>query len=163
VLRELAVIMAVSIMLLYLILAAQFESLVQPLIVIFTVPVGLTGALFTLWLAGQSLNLVAIIGMIVMSGIVVNDAILKVDMMNRLRREHPLREAIHGAGVRRLRPILMTSMTTILALLPVLFSEGLGAELQRPLAWAVVGGLVMGTVSSLYFIPVLYGMRFKKI
>jgi len=163
VLRELAVIMAVSILLLYLILAAQFESLVQPLIVIFTVPVGLTGALFALWLAGQSLNLVAIIGMIVMSGIVVNDAILKVDMMNRLGREHPLREAIHGAGVRRLRPILMTSMTTILALLPVLFSEGLGAELQRPLAWAVVGGLVMGTVSSLYFIPVLYGMRFKKI
>jgi len=214
-LRELAVVMAVSLLLLYLILAAQFESLVQPLIVLLTVPVGLTGALLTLYLAGESLNLVAVIGMVVMSGIVVNDAILKVDMMNRRRRVdrinrmnrmeedsmrgmdrksegrafpplhsdrgslnlndkapagnetlnpsgheamNLLREAIHIAGLRRLRPILMTSLTTMLALAPVLLTTGLGAELQRPLAWAVIGGLAAGTVASLYFVPVLYGL-----
>jgi multidrug efflux pump subunit AcrB len=157
--RELMVVLAVSLMLLYLILAAQFESLRQPFIVLLVVPAGFTGSLLALYLAGQSLNLVALIGMIVTAGIVVNDAILKVDMMNRLRREHGLLAAIHGAGIRRLRPILMTSLTTILALTPVLFSGGLGAELQRPLAWAVVGGLSAGTIASLFFIPLLYGIK----
>lgn len=153
---ELFLIMGISLLLLYLILAAQFESLIQPLIVILTVPVGILGALLALYLTGESLNLIALIGLIVMSGIVVNDAILKVDMMNRLVRTEGLTDAIHGAGLRRLRPILMTSLTTILALTPVLFSNGLGAELQRPLAIAVIGGLTSGTVSSLYFIPVFY-------
>jgi multidrug efflux pump subunit AcrB len=154
--RELLWILLVSLALLYLILAAQFESLLQPLIVMLTVPLGLAGAIGMLWLSGQSVNLVSIIGMIVMSGIVVNDAILKVDMMNRLSGTYSLKEAIHGAGQRRLRPILMTSLTTILALTPILFSEGLGAELQRPLAFAVIGGLLSGTLASLYFIPVVY-------
>ncbi len=162
VVRELAAILAISVLLLYLILAAQFESLAQPLIVILTVPIGASGALLTLWLAGQSLNLVSIIGLIVMGGIVVNDAILKVDMMNRLSGKMPLRKAVHIAGRRRLKPIVMTSATTILALLPVLFSGGLGAELQRPLAWAVVGGLAFGTLASLYFVPVLYVFIKKK-
>lgn len=154
--RELLWILLVSLALLYLILSAQFESLLQPLIVMLTVPVGLAGAIGMLYWTGQSINLVSIIGMIVMSGIVVNDAILKVDMMNRLSRQYGLIEAIHGAGQRRLRPILMTSLTTMLALTPILFSEGLGAELQRPLAYAVIGGLVSGTAASLYFIPVVY-------
>ncbi len=153
---ELLVILLVSIILLYLILAAQFESLLQPFIVMLAVPVGLSGAIAVLSISGESLNLIAIIGMIVMSGIVVNDAILKVDMMNKLYGKYRLAEAIHGAGQRRLRPILMTSLTTILALLPIIFSAGLGAELQRPLAFAVIGGLCMGTIASLYFIPALY-------
>lgn len=156
VIGELAAILGISLLLLYLILAAQFESLVLPFIVILTVPLGMAGALLTLWLAGQSLNLVSIIGLIVMGGIVVNDAILKVDMMNRQSKTMPLREAIHLAGQRRLRPIVMTSATTVLALLPVLFSGGLGAELQQPLAWAVLGGLTAGTIASLYFVPVVY-------
>lgn len=156
VIGELAAILGISLLLLYLILAAQFESLVLPFIVILTVPLGMAGALLTLWLAGQSLNLVSIIGLIVMGGIVVNDAILKVDMMNRQSKTMPLREAIHLAGQRRLRPIVMTSATTVLALLPVLFSGGLGAELQQPLAWAVLGGLTAGTVASLYFVSVVY-------
>ncbi|MEO0339670.1 MAG: efflux RND transporter permease subunit, partial [Bacteroidota bacterium] len=142
--RELSIILGIALLLLYLILAAQFESLVQPLIVMLTVPISMSGALYLLWLSGQSLNLVSIIGIIVMSGIVVNDAILKVDMMNRLKKEQGIRAAIHGAGARRLKPILMTSITTILALVPILFASGLGAELQRPLAFAVIGGLVVG-------------------
>ncbi|MFQ5448129.1 MAG: efflux RND transporter permease subunit, partial [Saprospiraceae bacterium] len=157
-LRELFAIFGISLLLLYLILAAQFESVVQPLIVLLTVPAGMAGALFTLWWAGQSLNIVSAIGLIVTGGIVVNDAILKVDMMNRLSATMPLAEAIHLAGARRLRPIVMTSATTILALLPVLFFGGMGAGLQRPLAWAVCGGLLAGTVASLYFVPVLYSL-----
>ena len=154
--KELSVILGIAILLLYLILAAQFESLIQPLIVILTVPLGLAGAIFCLYMMGQTINLVSIIGMIVMSGIVVNDAILKVDMMNRLSEKHDLITAIHGAGNRRIRAILMTSITTILALVPILFSTGLGAELQQPLAYAVIGGLIVGTIASLYFIPVIY-------
>ncbi|MEL6943622.1 MAG: efflux RND transporter permease subunit [Bacteroidota bacterium] len=154
--KELGVILGISLLLLYLILAAQFESLLQPFIVMLTVPVSLTGSVATLWFFNQSINLISIIGMIVMSGIVVNDAILKVDMMNRLKKEYDLISAIHGAGIRRLKPILMTSITTILALIPILFASGLGAELQLPLAYAVIGGLIVGTLSSLYFIPMIY-------
>ena len=159
--RELSIILGIALLLLYLILAAQFESLVQPFIVMLTVPISLMGTLFLLWWSRQSINLVSIIGMIVMSGIVVNDAILKVDMMNRLRQSQDLRGAIHGAGQRRLKSILMTSLTTILALLPILFTTGLGAELQRPLAFAVIGGLTVGTLSSLYFIPLIYGLIYS--
>jgi multidrug efflux pump subunit AcrB len=155
---ELLRVFAIALLLLYLILAAQFESLLQPLIVLLTVPFGLAGAVLSLYMLGQSLNLVSVIGMIVMSGIVVNDAILKVDIMNHLSKRLPIREAIHQAGVRRLRPILMTSLTSILALTPILFSGGLGAELQRPLAVSVIGGLTIGTLASLYVIPLLYSV-----
>jgi multidrug efflux pump subunit AcrB len=146
----------IAVALLFLILAAQFESVIQPFIVLLTVPIGIAGAIFLLYFTGQTLNLMAMIGMVVMSGIVVNDAILKVDMINRLSKEMPLLEAIHEAGARRLKPILMTSITTILALVPILFTAGLGAELQFPLAIAVIGGLTVGTLASLYIIPIFY-------
>lgn len=156
--KELSVILGIVLLLLYLILAAQFESLVLPFIVILTVPIGIGGALLLLLWTNQSINLIAIIGMIVMSGIVVNDAILKIDMMEKKRKTNALQAAIHIAGNRRLKPIIMTSLTTILALLPILFSFGLGAELQQPLAYAVIGGLTVGTIASLYFIPILYAV-----
>ncbi len=156
ILKELNLVLAVVLCLLYLILAAQFESLMLPFIVLATVPVGIAGALFVLYWMGQSFNLVSIIGIIVMSGIVVNDAILKVDMMQQARPMHNLKEVIHIAGQRRLRPIIMTSLTTLLALSPITFSSGLGAELQRPLAYAIIGGLIAGTIASLYFIPIIY-------
>ena len=159
--RELLFVLLVSIGLLYLILAAQFESLRLPLVVILTVPVGIAGSVAALWLGGQSLNLVSLVGVIVMGGIVVNDAILKVDMMRRFARELPIVEAAHRAGIRRLRPILMTTFTTVLAVLPILFSAGLGAELQRPLAWAVIGGLLAGTVASIYVIPLLFQLLYR--
>ena len=155
--RELTAVFAVALALLYLILAAQFESLILPVVVLLAVPLGAAGSVAALWVSGQSLNLVSLIGITVMSGIVVNDAILKVDMIKRLRgQQYSLEEAIHGAGYRRIRPILMTTLTTVLALAPVLFSSGLGAELQWPLAWAVIGGLAVGTLSSLYVIPAIY-------
>jgi multidrug efflux pump subunit AcrB len=162
--RELALALALALAMLYLILAAQFESLLQPFIVLLTVPLGMAGAFIALWWSGQSLNLVSLTGLVVMSGIVVNDAILKVDMMNRLCRSgSSLAQATHLAGQRRLRPILMTSATTILALTPVLSGGGLGAELQRPLAYAVIGGLAAGTLASLYFVPLLYRVWWRLV
>ncbi len=155
-LQELTMVLLIAVVLLYLILAIQFESLLQPLIVILIIPLGFAGSSVTLYWAGESLNIIALIGMVVMGGIIVNDAILKIDMMNRLSGKYSVHQAIHGGGRRRLRPIIMTSLTTILALTPILFSAGLGAELQRPLAFAVIGGLSVGTLASLYVIPVLY-------
>ena len=144
-------------LLLFLILAAQFESLIQPLIVALTLPVGILGALVALQIMGASLNIVAIIGIIIMSGIDVNDAILKIDMINKGVREGlPIRQAIIEGSERRIRPIIMTSITTILAMTPILFATGLGAEIQRPMAIAVIGGLIFGTIASIVMVPMLY-------
>ena len=166
-LRQLIFILVISVALLYFILAAQFESLLQPLIVIFTLPPGITGSLLVLTLTGGTLNVMSAIGVIVMLGIMVNDAILKIDTINRLRKEYAtttevgspkelLAKAIAKTGEIRLKPILMTSITTILALLPVVFSSGLGADLQRPLVYSVIGGLTMGTFTALFFVPLAY-------
>ncbi len=155
--KEIAVILSVSLLLLYFILAAQFESLSLPLIVLLEVPVDLFGAFLMLWLFGSSINLMSLIGIIVMSGIIINDSILKIDTINQLRKQgFSLMRAMVEAGHRRLKPILMTSLTTILALLPFLFVSGLGAELQKPLALAIIGGMTLGTLVSLYLIPLLY-------
>jgi len=155
--EELTAIILLSLGLLYLVLAAQFESLLQPFIVLFVLPFSMAGAVLMLWITNQSLNLIALTGLVIMVGVVVNDAILKVDMINRIHKQtNDLRHAIHLAGTRRLNAILMTSLTTILALLPVLFSGGLGADLQRPLAFTIIGGLLVGTLASLYLIPLLY-------
>ena len=164
--RQLTGILMISVLLLYFILAAQFESFVQPIIVVLTLPMGIGGAFLVLWLGGATLNVMSAIGMVVMLGIMVNDAILKIDTINRLREKYSdlesvsfsagLNLALHEAGQIRLKPILMTSVTTILALLPTIFSSGLGADLQRPLVLAVIGGLTIGTVTALYFVPLAY-------
>jgi len=154
---ELLIVMGIALALLYFILAAQFESLTQPLIVLLEVPMDIAGALGLLWLFGGTINLMAMIGIIVMSGIIINDSILKIDTVNQLRRQGMgLMEAIETAGRRRLKPILMTSLTTILALLPFLFAHDMGSELQQPLALTVIGGMTLGTLVSLYFIPLCY-------
>ena len=162
-LRELGGILPLSLFVLLLILAAQFESLVLPLLILLVVPLSLVGSLVALWLTGSGINLISLIGMVVTGGIVVNDAIIKVDMIQRGRNAGlPLAAALRQANRRRLRAILMTSLSTVLALLPVLFSGGLGAELQRPLALAVIGGLTVGTLASLYVLPVLYRVVMRK-
>lgn len=161
-LKELSLILAISLLLLYFILASQFESLSLPLIVLLEVPIDIFGAFLTLRIFGESLNLMSIIGIIVMSGIIINDSILKIDTINHLQKEgYSLIRSLAVAGQRRLKPILMTSLTTILALLPFLFISGIGAELQRPLALTVIGGMTVGTIVSLYFIPLLF-YRLKK-
>jgi len=167
-LNELAFILLISVVLLYFILSAQFESFWQPLIVIFTLPFGIMGSVIVLWIGGSSINIMSAIGMVVMLGIMVNDAILKVDTMNRnvkaleKKDKEGMYEAIFSAGIIRLKPILMTSITTLLALSPVLLSGGLGAELQKPLVLAVMGGLTIGTFTALYFVPLIY-FKFIKL
>lgn len=161
-LDELVVILFVSILLMYFILAAQFESFVQPLIVLLEIPVDVAFALLLLWVCGHTLNLMSAIGLIVTCGIIINDSILKLDAINELRKEGmPLMEAIHEAGRRRLRPIVMTSLTTIFAMVPLLFSFDMGSELQKPLSIAMIGAMLIGTLVSLFVIPLVYWFVYK--
>ena len=160
---QLTVILTVSLLLLYFILAAQFESVWLPLILLVEIPIDLAGVLLMLALFREGINLMSMIGIIVMTGIVINDSILKIDTINRLHAGgYGLLHAIAEGGRRRVKPILMTSLTTILALVPFLFTHGLGADLQRPLALAVIGGLGLGTLVSLYVVPLLYYYIIKR-
>jgi hydrophobic/amphiphilic exporter-1 (mainly G- bacteria), HAE1 family len=148
-----------SVLLVYMVLACQYESLRGPLVVILSVPVAATGVLLTLWLTHTTLNVQSYIGCIMLGGIVVNNAILLVDQTGQLRLAGaPMAEAVSEAGRRRLRPILMTTATTILGLLPLAFGIGEGAEVQAPLARAVIGGLVASTLITLVLIPVVYSL-----
>lgn len=156
-LGELVIILLVSVLLMYFIMCAQFESFLQPLIVLAEIPIDTAFALLTLWICGHTLNLMSAIGIIVTCGIVVNDSILKLDSINELRKKGmPLYEAIHTAGSRRLRPIIMTSLTTIFAMVPLLFTSDMGSEMQQPLAIAMIGAMVMGTLVSLFVVPLVY-------
>ncbi|ATA75850.1 efflux RND transporter permease subunit [Capnocytophaga sp. H2931] len=161
-LGELVVVLIISVLLMYFILAAQFESFTQPLIVLAELPVDIAFALLLLWGTGHTLNLMSAIGIVVSCGIIINDSILKIDMINELRKANvPLMEAIHTAGQRRLRSIMMTSLTTILAMTPLLFSFDMGSELQKPLAVAMIGTMMMGTLVSLFIIPLIYWLIYR--
>lgn len=156
--RSLGWALALAGLLVYMVMAAQFESLRHPLVILLSLPLGWTGVVFALWATGISLNVVALVGAVVLTGIIVNDAIVKVDTINRLRRDNGYlrrRAVIEGSGL-RLRPILMTSVTTAFALIPMALGLGAAAELQRPLAVAVIGGESTGTLLTLLVIPVFY-------
>lgn len=156
---ELTLALILAVALVYLVMAAQFESFLQPFIIIFTIPLALIGALAGLWAVGGSLGIMSIIGMIALAGIVVNNAIVLVDYINLRRRQNPelpVREAILEACQVRLRPILMTAITTIFGLLPVAIGFGVGAEFQRPLAATIMGGMVSSTLLTLFVIPTVY-------
>ena len=154
---EMSLIIIIAVLMLYFILAAQFESLTLPLIILIEIPMDIAFALLTLWISGNSINLMSMIGIIVMSGIIINDSILKIDTIIRLEREgFPLLEAIHEGGVRRLKPILMTSLTSIIAMIPLLWGEDMGSQLQRPLAITMISGMGFGTLVSLYIVPLCY-------
>ncbi|MFZ2053950.1 MAG: efflux RND transporter permease subunit [Candidatus Aminicenantales bacterium] len=146
-----------SIFLVYMIMAAQFESLLHPFLIMFTIPMGLAGVFIALFLTGQTINVISIIGIVVLVGIVIDNAIVKIDFTNQLRRSGmPLREAIVEGSMVRQRPILMSSITTIFGLIPLSLGLGEGAELQRPLGIAVIGGLLFSTFLTLILIPVVY-------
>ncbi|MDW7675866.1 MAG: efflux RND transporter permease subunit, partial [Bacillota bacterium] len=148
-----------AIVLVYMIMAAQFESLLHPFIIMFSMPVTIIGVILALVISGQSLSIVTFIGIIMLAGIVVNNAIVLVDYINILRRNGMSKhEAILAAGPTRLRPILMTALTTILAMVPLALGIGEGAELQTPMATAVIGGLTTSTFLTLLFIPVMYSL-----
>lgn len=160
---ELTVILFVSLLLMYFILCAQFESFLQPLIVLLEIPIDTAFALIALWICGHTLNLMSAIGIIVTCGIVVNDSILKLDAINELRKAGvPLLEAVHTAGRRRLRAIIMTSLTTIFAMVPLLFTSDMGSEMQQPLSIAMIGSMVVGTLVSLFIVPLIYWFIYRR-
>lgn len=146
-----------SLILVYMVLASQFESLVHPFTILLTVPLSVVGGVSVFFLSGQPLNIMAYIGLIMLVGIAVNDSIILIDAINQLRKEvGNLKQAIVLAGQRRIRPIIMTTLTTILALLPLTFGFGEAASLRSPMAWAVIGGLVTSTLLTLIIIPCVY-------
>jgi HAE1 family hydrophobic/amphiphilic exporter-1 len=154
---QLALILAL--VLTYLVMAAQFESLVHPLIILAAVPFGLVGVLLTLAIFAVPVSAIALIGVIMMAGIVVNNAIVLVDYINQLRRRgmEP-HAAIRQAAVTRVRPILMTTATTVLGLVPLALRLGEGWELRQPLAVTVIGGLLFSTLITLVLVPILYSL-----
>ncbi len=160
--RELLIALALALILVYMVLASQYESLRDPVVVMGSVPLAAVGVLLILFLTGTTLNLQSFIGCIMLGGIVVNNAILLVDQAGQLRRAgSSARDAVAEAGRRRLRPILMTTLTTILALLPLALGIGEGADAQAPLARAVIGGLTASTLVTLVLIPVVYAMFYS--
>ena len=155
--RELVVSLLLALVLVYMVLACQYESLRDPLVVMFSVPLAAIGVLVTLFVTRTTLNVQSYIGCIMLGGIVVNNAILLVDQTGRLLKDGmPMREALVEAGRRRLRPILITTLTTILGLMPLALGIGEGADAQAPLARAVVGGLTASTLITLVLIPTVY-------
>ena len=146
-----------AVVLVYMVMAAQFESLLHPFVILLSIPLAAIGAVLLLLFMGLSFNVMSFIGLIMLAGIAVNDAIILVDRINQNRRSgQPLDNAIIDAGQTRFRPILMTSLTTMLALLPLVVGLGEGAALRAPLAVAVIGGLFSSTALTLVVIPCLY-------
>lgn len=161
-----------AVFLVYVVMASQFESLVQPFVILFTIPLALVGVTATLWLTGTPLSITAFIGMILLAGIVVNNAIVLIDQVNRLRRESwSTRDALVEGSQRRLRPIAMTTLTTMLAMVPLtgvlsgiphdpawdpILGSGQGAEIRGPMAYTVIGGLLTSTLLTLVVVPVVY-------
>jgi HAE1 family hydrophobic/amphiphilic exporter-1 len=152
----LSIIMAV--ILIYMVMAAQFERFLDPLIVMVSVPLAVIGVVPTLLITGTSLNVQSLMGIVMLIGIVVNNAIVLVDYINLMRREQNLgiAEAVLKSGRRRLRPILMTTCTTALGMMPLAFGTGAGGEIQAALARAVIGGLIVSTLITLVLIPAVY-------
>ncbi len=155
--RSLALAFGLALALVFMILAAQFESVVHPFTILLAVPLAAIGAVVALFIARDGVNVMSLIGFVILVGIVVNDAIIKVDFINQYRREGAsLRDAIMEAGRVRLRPIIMTTATTVLGLTPLALGLGAGADLRAPLAVAVIGGLISATLLTLIVVPVLY-------
>ena len=155
--KELILTVLIAVILLFLILAAQFESILQPVIILLEIVIDIFFSLAVLWILGQSINLMSLIGLVVITGIVINDSILKVDTINRLRRAGMgIDEAIHTAGRRRVKAIVMTSLTTILAMCPFLVKGNMGADLQFPMSVVIIAGMAVGTLVSLFLVPVFY-------
>lgn len=161
--EEMILVLVIAIILLYLILASQFESLLQPVIILSEIVIDIFLCLFFLWCTGMSVNLMSMIGLVVICGIVINDSILKIDTINKLRSSGlSLEDAVMTASRRRLKAILMTSLTTVLSVLPFLSRGNMGADLQYPMSVVIIVGMVAGTLVSLFVVPALYYSIYRK-
>jgi HAE1 family hydrophobic/amphiphilic exporter-1 len=142
-----------------MVMAASFESLATPFVILLTMPLGIVGVVIALYIAGYAFGITAFMGAIVLAGIIVNNGIVMVDFINQERAEGiPLGEAICGGASKRLRAVLMTSLTTILALIPMAIGLGEGGELVAPMALSIMGGLASGTLFTLFVVPVIYSI-----
>ena len=149
--------MLLAIAFMYLIMVAQFQSLKSPFIIMFTLPLAFTGGFTALVLTGNDVSIIAMIGMVMLAGIIVNNGIVFVDSVNQLREEGmDMRNAIITTGRNRLRPIIMTALTTILGLFPMAIGTGMGADMAQPMALVVIGGLIYGTLLTLVVVPCIY-------
>jgi len=156
---DIAFLIVVSLILVYLVMASQFESLKMPLIIMFSIPFAFSGVAIALFLTNTTLSVISAIGAVMLIGIVVKNAIVLVDFINLMRdRGNELYEAVAIAGRSRLRPVIMTSATTILGMLPLAMSKGSGSELWSPMGIAVIGGLVFSTLVTLVLVPVVYSV-----
>ena len=155
---DLGMALIMAVLLVYMIMAAQFEGLLYPFIIMFSIPPTFIGVVGGLLICGQTLNVLSLIGVIMLAGIVVNNAIVLVDYINTLRRDYGVekRQAIVEAGRTRLRPILMTTLTTIMGMIPQLLSNAEGSELMAPIAATIIGGLGFSTIITLILVPVMY-------
>lgn len=153
----LGIAMLVAVILTYMVMASQFESLVHPFVIIFTIPLSFIGVALGLVLTGTSLSVMALVGMVMLVGIVVNNGIVLVDYINQLRaRGKDMVEAILEGGRVRMRPVMMTALTTILAMLPLALGLGESGENWAPMARSVMGGMAMGMILTLLVVPVIY-------
>jgi multidrug efflux pump subunit AcrB len=156
--------LGMAVVLLYLVMVAQFRSYLDPLIIMFAVPMGLIGVLWTLYLTNTTLNIESFMGIIVMVGIVVSNSILLVDFANQRRREgHPLRRAVVESARTRMRPILMTALATVVGLMPLALKLGAGSEASAPLARAAAGGLAVSTLLTLLLVPAIYEAFYSRL
>jgi len=157
--HDMILLAALIILLVYITMASQFESLRMPAIIMFSVPFALSGVILALWVTHRSLDMIGALGLVLLVGIVVKNGIVLVDYINLLReRGYELNQAIQMAGRSRIRPVLMTAFTTVLGMVPMAVSDGEGAEMWQPLGIVVIGGLMVSTFLTLYIVPVLYGV-----
>ncbi|MEG0340473.1 MAG: efflux RND transporter permease subunit, partial [Oscillospiraceae bacterium] len=160
---DLVKMISLAIVFIYLIMVAQFQSLLSPFIVMFTIPLAFTGGLLALLITGMPISIIAMLGFLVLAGVVVNNGIVFVDYINQLRLEGmDKREAIIATGKARVRPVLMTALTTILAMSTMALGIGSGAEMSQPLAIVTIGGLTYATVLTLVIVPILYDIFHRK-
>ncbi len=157
-LKDLGLMILLAIVFIYLIMVAQFQSLKSPFIVMFTIPLAFTGGLLALWICGCEISLIAMLGFLMLAGVVVNNGIVFIDYANYLRKEKglPVKDALIQTGKTRLKPILMTALTTILGLSTMALGMGQGSEMIQPLGMVTIGGLVYSTMLTLYLVPALY-------
>jgi HAE1 family hydrophobic/amphiphilic exporter-1 len=161
--NELTLMLVLGILLVYMVMAAQFESYLAPFIVMFSIPFAFSGAIFALGATGKTLNMMSFIGLIMLVGTVVNNAIVLIDYINiLLKRGEAIGDAVMAAGRQRLRPVLMTTLTTIFGMLPMAISRSTGSELWSPLAIAIIGGLSISTLVTLVLIPILYSVAKRR-
>jgi HAE1 family hydrophobic/amphiphilic exporter-1 len=161
--KNMVLMMVLAVVFIYLIMVAQFQSLLSPFIVIFTIPLAFTGGLLALLISGQELSMMSLMGFLVLSGVVVNNGIVFVDYVNQLRLDGvEKRAALIETGMTRMRPILMTAMTTILAMSTMVFSRDTGADMSRGMAIVTIGGLAYATLMTLFVVPALYDIFYRK-